>query len=668
MEWQVALNNTSFDRAGITKDCKEAICEYIWNGFEAGATAVEVAFVGAPLKEAMSIKVKDDGRGVAFDTIAQTFGAFLSSLKNASSIRIKSQANKGKGRFSYLCFSPSAEWVTVYERNGKKKRYIISTSQVNRSEFSTSDISDVVDTTPTGTTVEFPLGEATIARQLSFDSIREKLLQEFSWFLYLNKSRNVALTYDGKTLDYTKYIDEELSADITIEISGEKFVVNLIVWKNNIDNSSKVYYLSENGEIHAARNTGFNKNTVGFFHNVFVASSYITSENAILLQDNNTTQTHLEYLDENRSVFGELQKEISAQIQEKMKAFLVRRADKNLAEMEKRGALPRFSQDEYGQLRKRDFETVTRELYCVEPRIFFKLNDQQARALLGFMNLLLSSEERENILNIVEQIVALTAEQRDRFATILQTTKLQFIVDAVGIIEKRIGIIAQLKQIVFDMAKFANERDHLQKIIEQHFWLFGEQYHLLSADKTLGRSLAEFEKITEVSIGDATMCKNEASQRADIFLYTARVQEDSTSEMIIVELKAPSVRLTEAVFAQVVRYANTIRKEKRFNGANRIWRFYAICAAIDDDVKTKFDNFKQYGRLGLANKIENFEIYALTWDDVFQVFEVRHNFLLSKLQIDLSQASASRSESTIQSPSRTLVNQITESMVDTDAQ
>lgn len=46
MQWQVALNNDSFDRAGITKDCQDAVCEYIWNSFEAGASKVTVSMMG----------------------------------------------------------------------------------------------------------------------------------------------------------------------------------------------------------------------------------------------------------------------------------------------------------------------------------------------------------------------------------------------------------------------------------------------------------------------------------------------------------------------------------------------------------------------------------------------------------------------------------------------
>lgn len=68
MQWQVALNNDSFDRAGITKDCKDAVCEYIWNSFEAGASKVSVSMTGSPLHEAMSLVIADNGTGIAYDS------------------------------------------------------------------------------------------------------------------------------------------------------------------------------------------------------------------------------------------------------------------------------------------------------------------------------------------------------------------------------------------------------------------------------------------------------------------------------------------------------------------------------------------------------------------------------------------------------------------------
>ncbi len=114
---QVSVFDKSFDRAGITKDKEEAICEYIWNGFEAHANRVSVELLGGNLEEAPYIRVTDSGTGIPFETLESTFGAFLSSAKPLSTIRIKSQINKGKGRFSYLAFSNEAIWKTTYSLN-----------------------------------------------------------------------------------------------------------------------------------------------------------------------------------------------------------------------------------------------------------------------------------------------------------------------------------------------------------------------------------------------------------------------------------------------------------------------------------------------------------------------------------------------------------------------
>ena len=72
------------------------------------------------------------------------------------------------------------------------------------------------------------------------------------------------------------------------------------------------------------------------------------------------------------------------------------------------------------------------------------------------------------------------------------------------------------------------------------------------------------------------------------------------------------VKLSLDVFNQIVRYANTIRKEPRFTSNNRIWRFFAVCSEVEDDVKVKYKNFEQFGKKGLADVIGNFELYALS--------------------------------------------------------
>ena len=188
---------------------------------------------------------------------------------------------------------------------------------------------------------------------------------------------------------------------------------------------------------------------------------------------------------------------------------------------------------------------------------------------------------------------------------------------------------------------------------------------MLTADKNMRAALSEFEKITaQEPLNDVhAIPDKEALQRMDIFLYSQQVLNNNESEMLIVELKAPHVKLSIDVFNQIVRYANTIRKEPRFTGSSRLWKFYAVCAEVEDDVKVKYKNFEHHGKKGLVDIIENFELYALSWDDIFQAFEARHSFLLGKLKLDYSQVEAELGVAGKPPASKADVNALTQKLV-----
>jgi hypothetical protein len=112
-------------------------------------------------------------------------------------------------------------------------------------------------------------------------------------------------------------------------------------------------------------------------------------------------------------------------------------------------------------------------------------------------------------------------------------------------------------------------------------------------------------------------------------------------------------------------YANTIRKKPRVNGSNRFWRFYALCSTVDDDVKIKYRNFKEHGKNGLVDIIDDrFEIYALSWDDVFQAFEARHSTMLEKLKLDQSLALSAVPTGENESPLRKTVDELSKRLVE----
>lgn len=68
------------------------------------------------------------------------------------------------------------------------------------------------------------------------------------------------------------------------------------------------------------------------------------------------------------------------------------------------------------------------------------------------------------------------------------------------------------------------------------------------------------------------------------------------------------------------------------------------------------------GSLGLVTAIDNYEVYALTWDDVFKSFEIRHSFLLDKLKVDQEAIAEELTAKSDSSDNREVANNIKDSI------
>ena len=84
------------------------------------------------------------------------------------------------------------------------------------------------------------------------------------------------------------------------------------------------------------------------------------------------------------------------------------------------------------------------------------------------MNLLLDTDERENILSILNSIVSISTEERVQLAQTLRTTSLSRILRTIKMIKNRCEVVEQLRNLVFDLKKFSTEREHIQLAIEDN--------------------------------------------------------------------------------------------------------------------------------------------------------------------------------------------------------
>ena len=179
MKLGLSVKSQSVETSGITKDYREALCEYVWNGFEANANRVELYFVANELDGVAKVIISDNGDGIGYSSLEDTFGAFLASQKSGLSLQLKSKANKGKGRFSFLAFASNAQWKTVCKGDKGNLAYNVLLDEINKNEY---EVTDPVETTgQTGTVVSITGVDALKMADVSYETLEGTFLQVFAW-------------------------------------------------------------------------------------------------------------------------------------------------------------------------------------------------------------------------------------------------------------------------------------------------------------------------------------------------------------------------------------------------------------------------------------------------------------------------------------------------------
>lgn len=637
---KLSASSRSVINSGLTDDYRQAIVEYIWNGFDAEAKIVDVQYQRSDeIGNLAYLKISDNGKGINRELLEYTFGQFLDSQKRQSYQRTSDvHGKKGKGRFSFQKFAYRAEWTTRYINNQDElKEYTISIDVQDLSSYDTTEERTLdKEVYSTGTEVKFINFHDISVDNLEHESFHEYLEQQFSWFLYLKEALSVELRINGTVLTYDDIIAD--SDDIPLDIENTHFDITYIRWNKRISDKFYFYMMNSNLNENFKILTSFNNKTTGFYHSIYVKSAYF--DNFVYEE---TPSERLDGLkNQSDGVYKTLQRKLKKMLEEKEKCFVQEVAAVKLVNgYEREGILPHFKQDIYDQSRKQDLIETIKQIYYIQPKIFNGLNDDQSKTLVAFLNILLSSEEREKILGILEDIVTLTDEERSGLYEVLKTTSIKNVSKVANMMHNRLVAIERLKLLVNDLEKFTTERDHIQKIMEKCFWLFGEQFNLVSADVTFEKALANYtyvldgkEKPEPLTIDD-----EQKNRRPDIFLARKRMVNDAnTSSMlednIIVELKRPSVDIGIKEYRQIEDYFRLIKNDPNFNAQSRIWKFFVVGKTLDKDVTDKYESFKVYNKRYLVNIQDRYEIYALTWDDVFKEFEYRHHYILEKLNFD----------------------------------
>ena len=628
---------TKITSAGIRKVLKNynhnnSIAEYIWNGFDTKATTVKLDYEADALGRIHSISISDNGYGINTAKLDEKFDKFYDSEK---SIEIQSpkhsstlHGKNGIGRLTFFTFANNAEWKTCY-KNGKFRGGLINIDSNNLKS------STAIETEPpfqeTGTVVTFK--NITIFEQNIEKEIIPFLKEEFCWFLELHKNKNYSILINNSKLDYSDLILD--TETFIVKEQSVVFDINYIQWSKILNKeNSKFYYLNKKGDEVYKDFTTLNRKGDQFYHSLYIQSRFFNDFN---FKNQNEAQVLLFAKAKSAPEYKKLNKELDNFLQKKRKPFLRHYAETLIDDYERLGVFPIFT-NTWELARKAELKETIMGLYEVQPKIFVDLNIEQKKTFVRFLNLLLDSNEREHIFDILDEVTKLDPTERKDLANLFRTTKLNRIVSTLKMIEDRYKTYHDLYDIVFKQELNAAEVPHLQTIIENHYWLFGEEYHLVTAaEPKFNEALKRYLFHLNGENSSINIEHQHKNREMDIFACRQNIKSNKI-ENIVVELKHPTIGLGEKEYSQVIKYMSVISSRPEFNAPNMEWKFYLIGNKFDtsDFIDNQIETNRMHGETSLVMSKDKGRIkfYVKTWKEVLNEFELKHNFLNAKLKLE----------------------------------
>jgi hypothetical protein len=396
------------------------------------------------------------------------------------------------------------------------------------------------------------------------------------------------------------------------------------------DEYSRFYFVNENLELKNTKTTSLNNKGDNFWHSLVIVNNFF---NNISNEEEDYEQTLKLFTNyEERKLFKELTVRLNDYLKKKRRPFLKVQANNLVEKYEEEKVFPKFGKNDWDKTRKDDLKNLVKEIYEVEPAVFMKLNKEQKRIFLELLNLVMDSSESESLFKIIDAVVELDSYDRKEFAKILETTRLKQVISTINLIKNRLLVIENLKKIVFNHDLKANERDHLQKYIEKHYWIFGEEYRMVCAEEVkFEEALRKYLFILR-GVREKIFIKHpDKYKEMDLFLAGTDFR-DGKPHNLVVEIKNPTTikKLKNKEVGQIKEYIDVILKQDEFNDYNEFWSFYLIGQDYDDIVRDDIQNHET----GLLRKKNNHCLYVKKWSEITNEIERRLKYLLEKLKIE----------------------------------
>ncbi|GII76706.1 hypothetical protein Sru01_16880 [Sphaerisporangium rufum] len=605
-------------RLARLKDPVGAVAEMIWNALDAEAHNIEVVVDANDLDGVEYVSVSDDGHGMPNGACAGYFGGLGGSWKMAAKVspdlKRGLHGRGGQGRLRAFALGEQVRWVTVARSaDGRAERTTIDGTVDRPADFEISAPEYVGS--PPGTRVEASV-PADFVNRLMHDDTARQLASVFAPFLAANPDVNI--TFQGTRLDpatvWAGMTECEIPSPGSMEYPPP--TLRVIEWHEDV---GRVLALCDaSGVVLDEVSPGIRAPGYHF--------------TAYLLWD----------------------------------GFVDRRGDLPLAELDDLGGLLETARETLrAHFRRRDHERRARliqewkreDVYpypreprqpaeAVERQVFDEVATTIARRLpkaqqsrKTTLRLLkeVITHDPAGLYPVLEELFRLPQSEQEELKRLLQRTSLADVIKATGQVAARLDFVAVLKMLVFEpsVSRTLKERAELHKILEPETWVFGDAYALMVSDRSLDAVLSRHLAALGRPAGEpVTPVRREDGRQGIVDLTLGRAHRSGTGrEHLVVELKAPKVRIGQAEVGQIKSYAQAVANDAQFRDARVSWDFWVVSTEMEDIVRR--DATAPNRPTGCIAEWEGgIRIWARTWSEIIDDCEDRLHFYRERLNHD----------------------------------
>lgn len=600
----------------------KALGELVANAFDAQASTVDITVKENKLGGIESITIEDDGYGISPDVLKRRFMS-VGVEPNGNAAQF---AKFGIGRFAVHRIGDKSHWKSVSLNENDTCISIEFDLDSDKNKKLKITEKKVINETP-GTTIEiFNLYDKG-KDALNNTRIAGVLLTEFCSFLLANPEKLIRIQSESlKVEDMISLRETEtISPDNKIK---EPFIINHLILNKSVDKArfpAQFIFTAKGRMVASAQPDEFSFPQYLCIVDSDYFNSIVSSNKAELIEMDDTFAYIKDAAFNKATEFAEKYRSHSGQ------RFIEK------ARTEEFYPFKDIPEESTTLVRQELYDVV---LEKVNENVNIETMTRKQKAVV--FKLLNRALDDENLFDVLNEVAKLSDDDVEKFRKVLEKTALTSIIKLSSEVTTRLMFVDILHQLVYgDVSKTLKERSQLHKMLEPHCWLFGPRFHLATSDDSFKKVLLEHrQKAGLKPINDDISNIDGINDIPDLFLYACKqYPQVPKHHHLIVEIKAPKVKVGNKETRQIRKYADIIRKSAEFDKFSTRWDLFLISSDISEEIE---DDRNQKDKIpGCLWEWTDMTVWTFKWSEIIarskeEMQLVRDNLKIKSEQLSIS--------------------------------